>query len=521
MKFQNHPGVFALLGLILILSACESKEVKNARNYMDLGMHSEAIAYMDDLLKKDPTNSDILLVKGELFLRSNSYDKAKQVFKSAISIKSSLKADVGELYIIDLEDHLSNRAVDPTDIQRSTRDGISLNPDQKEEVVKILMNHVNESKAEHYAFNDLFDIIIELDASKKSEIAAILMNKSEEQFQTDKEKLNWSVLDAIVRLDTTHVNRVSSMYFELGLSALESKIDRLLFMERFDKSLSYTPEVKDSVAEIYFNHATNLFHENNTVFPLSFYQRIVELDTIQKDSTAALAMKIARKFDSKEVKERTLEFAYFSKQTDKKFEREYNRLHSKYYVTKIGSTYWSTENLNTTTFRNGDEIPQVKNYREYELALKRKAPAWCYYEFDPDNESIYGKLYNRFALEDSRGIAPRGYRLPKKSDVDAIIEELGEEFAGDKLKSKKYWNGTGEGLDSFGFNGVPSGDYSGSFYGMGQRSYYWVVNDDENRFDDAYYDYLTFQLSERSNKISTHYSGNRDGIYMSVRLIKN
>ena len=328
MKFQNHPGVFALLGLILILSACELKEVKNARNYRDLGMHSEAIAYMDDLLKKDPTNSDILLVKGELFLRSNSYDKAKQVFKSAISIKSSLKADVGELYIIDLEDHLSNRAVDPTDIQRSTRDGISLNPDQKEEVVKILMNHVNESKAEHYAFNDLFDIIIELDASKKSEIAAILMNKSEEQFQTDKEKLNWSVLDAIVRLDTTHVNRVSSMYFELGLSALESKIDRLLFMERFDKSLSYTPEVKDSVAEIYFNHATNLFHENNTVFPLSFYQRIVELDTIQKDSTAALAMKIARKFDSKEVKERTLEFAYFSKQTDKKFEREYNRLHS-------------------------------------------------------------------------------------------------------------------------------------------------------------------------------------------------
>ena len=56
-----------------------------------------------------------------------------------------------------------------------------------------------------------------------------------------------------------------------------------------------------------------------------------------------------------------------------------------YKTVKIGNQTWMAENLNVSTFRNGDPIPQAKTNKEWELAGKNKQPAWCYYDNDPKN----------------------------------------------------------------------------------------------------------------------------------------
>lgn len=71
---------------------------------------------------------------------------------------------------------------------------------------------------------------------------------------------------------------------------------------------------------------------------------------------------------------------------------------------------WQTKYATTTTYRNGDVIPQVTNNATW---AGLTTGAWCYYNNDPANEAIYGKLYNWHAATDPRGIAPYGYRIPR------------------------------------------------------------------------------------------------------------
>jgi uncharacterized protein (TIGR02145 family) len=78
---------------------------------------------------------------------------------------------------------------------------------------------------------------------------------------------------------------------------------------------------------------------------------------------------------------------------------------------KIGKQTWMAENLNVDKFRNGDLIPHIQDPEEWEQAGKNQQPAWCYYENDPENGNIYGKLYNWYAVNDPRGLAPEGFHV--------------------------------------------------------------------------------------------------------------
>ena len=66
----------------------------------------------------------------------------------------------------------------------------------------------------------------------------------------------------------------------------------------------------------------------------------------------------------------------------------------------IGTQEWTKKNLNVSKYKNGDVIPEVKDPREW-AALT--TGAWCYYNNDPKNGAIYGKLYNWYAVNDPRG----------------------------------------------------------------------------------------------------------------------
>lgn len=98
---------------------------------------------------------------------------------------------------------------------------------------------------------------------------------------------------------------------------------------------------------------------------------------------------------------------------------------------------WMPKNLTTSTFRNGDSIPEVKVDKEWFEAAKEGRPAWCYYNNDPANGKTYGKLYNWYAVNDARGLAPKGWHIPTDREWQILVDSLGgKAVAGGKMKEK-------------------------------------------------------------------------------------
>ena len=136
------------------------------------------------------------------------------------------------------------------------------------------------------------------------------------------------------------------------------------------------------------------------------------------------------------------------------------KLYSQNETVTIGNKVWMTKNLDVDKFRNGDPIPQVRSSSEWEKAKANKQPAWCYYEYDSDNGTEYGKLYNWYAVKDARGLAPEGYHIPSEDEWDALKTYLGEGVA-DKLKSNFDWSNiygrSCNGTNESGFSGLSGG----------------------------------------------------------------
>ena len=115
----------------------------------------------------------------------------------------------------------------------------------------------------------------------------------------------------------------------------------------------------------------------------------------------------------------------------------------------IGTQVWSTKNLNVSTFRNGDPILEAKTPKEWEQAGEKGEPAWCYYDNNASNDSVYGKLYNWYALNDPRGLAPEGWHVPSAKEWEILADSLGGAGkAGAKMKRTTGWNSFYRGGDS-------------------------------------------------------------------------
>jgi len=139
----------------------------------------------------------------------------------------------------------------------------------------------------------------------------------------------------------------------------------------------------------------------------------------------------------------------------------------------IGTQTWTTKNLDVTTYRNGDVIPQVQDASTW---ANLKTGAWCYYNNLTANGTTYGKLYNWYAVNDPRGLAPNGYLIPSDAEWTILTDYLGgEAVAGTKMKSPSGWQNNGNGSNTSGFEGLPGGcrDGNGSFYGIYANGYWW------------------------------------------------
>ena len=184
----------------------------------------------------------------------------------------------------------------------------------------------------------------------------------------------------------------------------------------------------------------------------------------------------------------------------------------------IGNQTWAADNLNVSTFRNGDPIPEAQSNAEWEKAGREKQPAWCYYAGDPKNGETYGKLYNWYAVTDPRGLAPEGWHVPSLEEWHELAAFLGgADRAGIKLKSRIGWDKGGNGRDTVGFAGIPGGgrgDDNG-FFSLGLSGYLWTTTEDESNPDDARYRSL-YHDKDYLGGNPTH---KRNGLY--VRCLKD
>ena len=184
---------------------------------------------------------------------------------------------------------------------------------------------------------------------------------------------------------------------------------------------------------------------------------------------------------------------------------------------RFGGQTWMFKNLDMDTFRNGDPIPQAMTDEEWITASAEGRPAWCYYQNDPENGRLYGKLYNWFAVNDPRKLAPAGWHLPSDAEWVVLSDWVGGDLlAGGAMKSVKGWSSPNQDATNFiGFTGLP-GQYrnaDGSFYDAQEVALFWSI--DETGAQTAAARGLSVY-----NGILIYYSFNKGG-GMSVRFLRD
>jgi uncharacterized protein (TIGR02145 family) len=142
---------------------------------------------------------------------------------------------------------------------------------------------------------------------------------------------------------------------------------------------------------------------------------------------------------------------------------------------------WMTKNLDVATYRNGDPIPKVTDATAWGALT---TGAYCYYNNDSATyAAIYGKLYNWYAVNDPRGLAPEGWHIPTDFDWTTLENCLGgASVAGGKMKTTgtTRWTTPNTGAtNESGFAGLPGGyrNLIGSFSNVGNLGYWWSATE--------------------------------------------
>jgi len=182
-----------------------------------------------------------------------------------------------------------------------------------------------------------------------------------------------------------------------------------------------------------------------------------------------------------------------------------------YKTIQIGTQTWMAENLRTTKFRNGETIILIK---DNDLWGTQTIDGFCNYNNTDDLDTIatFGRLYNWYAVSDSRDIAPEGWKVPSVSDWQTLIEYLGgDDIAANKLKeaSDIHWLDIYQSDNSSGFTALPSGSryLSNDFNGMGVYHLLWTSSAyDEKSANFLYLFYFAPKVWKGNNFINNGYA---------------
>lgn len=154
----------------------------------------------------------------------------------------------------------------------------------------------------------------------------------------------------------------------------------------------------------------------------------------------------------------------------------------------IGNKMWMAANLRVTHYRNGDPIPLITDSTAWSSTT---TGAYCNYNNDTTYTTTYGQLYNWYAINDSRNIAPEGWHIPTNEEITALIAELEKEPANaEKLKFNGlggYRFYTGGSFHTLGFNGYWWGaTNSFEIYDWSPRLFTGLADVQRNKYEAAY-----------------------------------
>ena len=183
----------------------------------------------------------------------------------------------------------------------------------------------------------------------------------------------------------------------------------------------------------------------------------------------------------------------------------------------IGTQVWMKYNLAVTTYQNGDPIEGAN----INFDRTTTTPAWCYYNHSSSFNATYGKLYNGYAVNDTRNICPIGFRVPTQTDFNTLATYIGGNANGGKLKEvgTSHWTSPNtSATNSTGFTALPGG-YMGnanSSSNINDQGYFWTSTPISGTGSTNYIRYLVYSSGTFTEQTIFVLGGG-----ISVRCIKN
>jgi uncharacterized protein (TIGR02145 family) len=145
-----------------------------------------------------------------------------------------------------------------------------------------------------------------------------------------------------------------------------------------------------------------------------------------------------------------------------------------YKTVVIGSKTWMAENLRTTKYANGTQIPEITLAQQWQ---ELTTGAWCNYNNATDVEEYNGKLYNWYAASDTSGLCPIGWHIPTYNEFDELRWLFpGSTQGAKKIKAIPIWSNTNNLQNNdAGFTAYPSGirNFLGAFSLVGTKGHFW------------------------------------------------
>ena len=176
---------------------------------------------------------------------------------------------------------------------------------------------------------------------------------------------------------------------------------------------------------------------------------------------------------------------------------------NEYGTVLIGNQVWMSENLKVTKYKDGTAIPTGHSNSDWS---NLSSGAYAVYDDDDVNTDTYGFLYNWYAVDDSRIIAPDGWHVPTDDEWTTLTDYLGgTSVSGGKMKETgtEHWSSPNtDATNESGFTALPGGYryFNGNYIHQGYSGYFWSSTEYNGR-GSAWYRLLYYDGSDvsRSN----------------------
>ena len=187
-----------------------------------------------------------------------------------------------------------------------------------------------------------------------------------------------------------------------------------------------------------------------------------------------------------------------------------------YKTVTIGEQVWMTENLKTTKYNDGSDIPVITDSSTWK---NMTSDGLCWYNNEsPAYDDPYGVLYNGWSVTTGK-LCPSGWHVPTLDELTDLAMYSGDTLTSGgnlKIHTSGHWSEPNTGADNrSGFSALGAGIryFEGSFSSFSYFTCFWSSSEfvsDNLWFLSLYYDDAHARLNHRNKNYG-----------FSVRCIKD